>query len=189
MWNTLRQPLLALSVGLNLAFIAVWLIQWLPASDVGDSDPRSAGPVNPSVPSLLHREIGVSAAQWRQIAPLARDFRASARDQRRQIQALRNQLLDLLAMPEVDEAAIAATQEAILTHQRQMQNMVIDHLLMQKRLLSPEQAQRLMRSLREHSRVADGMADGKGLGRVLDEQTDPLPSPMLNPSPKPGQAE
>lgn len=57
--------------------------------------------------------------------------------------------MDLLTIPEVNEAAIREKQEEILAAQHQMQKLVIDHLLKEKELLSPEKAKRLMQSLRE----------------------------------------
>jgi len=169
MWNNLRKPLFALSVGLNLAFIAMWLVHSLSAP--GDAGGLSRLEIDVAVPSALHREIGVTEEQWRMIEPLVLDFREKAGKQRQKISALRGQLLDLLTMPNVDEAAIRKTQEEILAGQRRMQNLVIDHLLKEKEFLSPEQGKRLMQSLCEQCRHDSGMVSGKGFGRVLDEKT------------------
>lgn len=169
MFNNLYKPLFALSVGLNLAFIAMWLVHALSAPD-NMSEPSHSG-VNSSVPSALHREIGVTEEQWQKIQPWVLDFREKAGKQRQKISALRTQLMDLLTMPEEDEAAIRKTQEEILAGQRRMQNLVIDHLLKEKEFLSPEQGKRLMQSLCKQCRQDSGMASGKGFGRVLDEKT------------------
>ena len=168
MWNNLRKPLFALSLGLNLAFIAMWLVHSLSAP--GDAGGLSRTEIDGSVPSVLHREIGVTEEQWRKIKPLVLDFREKAGKQRHEISALRGQLMDLLTMPEVDEAAIRKTQEEILAGQRRMQNLVIGHLLKEKEFLSPEQGKRLMQFLCEQCRHDSGMASGKGFGRVLDER-------------------
>lgn len=169
MWKNLRKPLFALSLGLNLAFIAMWLIHSLSApSDMGDLSPSG---IDSGVPSVLHREIGVTEDQWRKIEPLVLDFREKAGKQRQKISVLRSQLMGLLTMPNVDEAAIRETQEEILAGQCQMQNLVIDHLLKEKEFLSPEQGKRLMQSLCEQCRHDSGMISGKGFGRVLDKKT------------------
>jgi len=168
MWNNLRKPLFALSVGLNLAFIAMWLVHSLTAP--GDAGGLSYPEIDDAVPSALHREIGVTEEQWRKIEPMVLDFREKASIQRQKISALRSQLMDLLTIPEVDEAAIREKQEEILAGQRRMQNLVIDHLLKEKELLSPEQGKRLMQSLCEQCRHDSGMVSGKGFGRVLDEK-------------------
>jgi Spy/CpxP family protein refolding chaperone len=165
MWNNLRRPLLALSVGLNLAFIAVWLVQTLSAP--GDAGGPSRSEIDSAVPSALHREIGVTEDQWQKIEPLVRKFREKAITQRQEISALRGQLLDLLTIPTVDEAAIREKQAEILAGQRRMQNLVIDHLLREKEMLSPDQAEGLMRSLCEQCRHDGGWAPIGGHPRLL----------------------
>ena len=169
MWDNLRKPLFSLSVGLNLSFIAMWLVHSLSAP--GDAGGLPRPKIDVAVPSGLHREIGVTEEQWRKIEPLVLDFRKKASRQRQEISALRGQLMDLLTMPEVDEAAIRKMQEEILAGQRRMQNLVIDHLLKEKEFLSPEQGKRLMQSLCEQCPDDSGMVSGKGFGRVLDEKT------------------
>lgn len=169
MWNNLRNPLFALSLGLNLAFIIMWMVHSL--SVPGDVRELFRKKIDGSIPSVLHREIGVTEDQWRKIEPLLLDFREKAGKQRQHVSALRGQLLDLLIKPEVDEAAIRKTQEEILAGQRRMQNLVIDHLLKEKEFLSPEQGKRLVQSLCEQCQHESGMVSGKGVGRVLDEKT------------------
>lgn len=169
MWNNLRKPLFALSVGLNLAFITMWMVHTLSAP--GDAGGLSRQEIDVAIPSVLHREIGVTEEQWRKIEPLVLEFREKAGKQRQEISALRGQLMDLLTMPEVDEAAIRKTQEEILAGQGRMQNLVIGHLLKEKEFLSPEQGKRLMQSLCDQCRHDSGMVSGKGFGRVLDEKT------------------
>lgn len=167
MWNNLRQPLFALSLGLNLAFIAMWLVHTLSLSAPGDAGGLSPTEFDDSVPSVLHREIGVTEEQWRKIEPLLLDFREKAGKQRQEISALRGQLMDLLTMPDVDEAAIGKTQEEILAGQRRMQNLVIGHLLKEKEFLSPEQGKRLLQSLCEQCRYNGELSSGDGHARFL----------------------
>jgi hypothetical protein len=170
MWNNLLKPLLALSLGLNLAFVAMWLTHSIPDwVAVPNIEKTVIDPV--AVPSSLHREIGVTPEQWARIQPIIDDFREKAGKQRQMITSLRGQLIDLLTLPEVDKAAIRAKQEEILAGQRQMQNVVIDHLLKEKEILSAEQAKKLIQSLCEQCRHEGGMGSGKdlGLGRVLTE--------------------
>jgi len=166
MWNkNLHKPLFALSVGLNLAFIAMWLVHSLSAP--GDAGGLFRPEVDGAVPSALHREIGVTEEQWQKIEPLVQDFREKAGQQRQRIRALRGQLLDLLTMPETDKAAIREKQEEILAGQRRMQNLVIGHLLKEKALLSPEQGKRLMQTLCEQCRHDGGFSSGDGHARFL----------------------
>jgi Spy/CpxP family protein refolding chaperone len=169
MWNRIRKPLLALSLGLNLAFVAIWLAHSIPSWTTGQKVTKTiAG--HSAVPSLLHREIGVTPDQWERIEPIILDFREKAEKQRRMITSLRGQLMDLLVMPDVDETAIRSKQEEILAGQRRMQNLVIDHLLKEKELLSPDQAKKLLQSLCEQCRHDGGMVSGKGFGRVVEKE-------------------
>jgi Spy/CpxP family protein refolding chaperone len=167
MWDKLRTPVLALSIGLNLAFAGIWLVHTMPGQSGGKETPgNSAGTT--AVPSALHREIGVTEEQWGEIAPHVRDFREAAAKQRQRLGLLRGQLLDLLSLPDVDDAAIRSKQEEILAGQRRMQDLVIDHLLLEKDILSPDQAKRLVQSIREQCRRDRGAASGKGIGRFLE---------------------
>jgi hypothetical protein len=169
MWNHIRKPLLALSLGLNLAFVAIWLGHSIPGWTTGQKATKTIAGY-PSVPSVLHREIGVTPEQWGQIEPIIVDFREKAENQRRIITSLRGQLMDLLIMPVVEETAIRSKQEEILAGQRRMQNLVIDHLLKEKKLLSPDQAKKLLQSLCGQCRHDGGkVSSGKGFGRVLTE--------------------
>lgn len=170
MWNHLRKPLFALSLGLNLAFVAMWLVSSPPARPGGhDVSNATVGPS--SVASFFIHDVGVTEAQWKKIAPIVSVFQQKAGKQRQEIRSLRAQMLDLLTAPEADEAAIRSKQEEILAGQRRMQNLVIDQLLKEKKILSPEQERRLMQILCEQCRNESGIGPGKSLGRLLDEKS------------------
>ena len=87
----------------------------------------------------LHRKIGISREQWRQIEPHLAEFRKATRTICRDLSKKRAEMIDLLAQPQVDSEAIAAKREEILAEQRTMQQLVIDHLLSEKEALTPEQ--------------------------------------------------
>jgi len=163
--NTLGKPLLALSLGLNLAFVTVWLVQILFVP--GGTGGLSGFGNDVAVPTALHREIGVTEEQWQQIEPLLKEFREKAATQHRQISGLRDQLMDLLAAPEPDEAAIRTKQEEILSGQRLMQNLVIDHLLEERKLLSPAQAKKFIELLCEQCRHNGDMPSVNNHSRLL----------------------
>jgi hypothetical protein len=173
MLKNLCKPLIALSLGLNLAFVAMWLIHSLPDRRIGLAASNAVVDTG-AVYSALHREIGVTEEQWKQIEPLIQDFREKAGKRRQMISSLRGQLMDLLIMTEMDEAAIRSKQEEILIAQGRMQNLVMDHLLKEKELLSQDQAKKLIQCLREQCRNGDGMVSGKGVGRFLYEHSRDL---------------
>lgn len=136
MWKKIRSPLLILSLSLNLAVVAVWFVQFAKP----DGNHLSAR-------SLFHQEIGVTAEQWRQIEPIMLEFHRQSVKQEQQLETLRQQLLGLLTETPTDRKAIRLKQEEILKGQERMQNLVIDHLLKEKEILSPSQAKRLIQEI------------------------------------------
>jgi Spy/CpxP family protein refolding chaperone len=158
-----RLPLLVLSVSLNLAFIAAWSLQALSGG--------AAPPATETAAEVaLHRELGVTAAQWQRIEPLLREFRQAAENQRQEILDLRRQFLNLLAASPTNEEALRAKQEEILAGQRRMQNLVIEHLFREKEILSPEQVTELIRILHEQCLRGGGMLAGGGVVDALEER-------------------
>jgi len=176
MWSRLLRPVFVLSVSLNMAFIAVWLShaapRWMAAMDT------SKGAVdNADVSSSLHRELGVTPEQWNNIQPVIEAFREKAKAQRRTMGALRDQLMDLLAAPRVEETTIRAKQEDILSEQRKMQDLVLQLLLKEKEILTPKQQQTLFKAIHQQCICAEaGGASGRGITRMLIDDSLPFPS-------------
>lgn len=75
----------------------------------------------------------------------------------------REKLIELLAAPQVDRAAIAAKQGEIHAGQRKMQSLVIEHLLDQKKALNAKHQEALFRMLRRRSR-STGHDPAMGMG-------------------------
>ncbi len=169
MWESLRKPIFALSLGLNLAFGAVWLAH-SPQNRILPGRELDTASAPDKIYSSLHSEIGVTEEQWERIQPLIQELREKAGKQRREIGSLREQLMELLAAPDVDEAAIRLKQKEILAAQAQIQAMVINHLLKEKDILSPEQSKKLIQSICEQCRRNSAVVSGRGLGRVLDKE-------------------
>jgi Spy/CpxP family protein refolding chaperone len=170
MKNRLRGLILALSLSLNLAFIGVWLFHAVPGWKmplVGRDYLRSQKIAS----RTLHQELGVTPEQWQQIEPLILQFRQAMESQHLEIITLRQQLLELLAATPADENAIRAKQEEILAGQRQMQNLAMEHLLKEKKILSPDQAVKLIQALCEQCRLEGGILTGHGLEKkALEKQ-------------------
>ena len=87
----------------------------------------------------LFRQIGVNAEQWNQLEPLLVAFRQASQTILVDVDRKRAEMYALLAAPNVDRRAIAAKQGEILAGQRRMQDLFIEQLLAEKRLLSAEQ--------------------------------------------------
>lgn len=150
MWKQMKPLLVILSIALNLAFAGVWLA-YAAASRVGSQETRCEPGNSETVWCPLHRELDVTPEQWQKIEPRLREFRTSADAICRQISKLRMEIIDLLAVPEPDLAAVKAKQEEILAKQRKMQELVIEQLNDEKAVLTAEQQQRLFDMLRSRS--------------------------------------
>jgi Spy/CpxP family protein refolding chaperone len=148
MWKKTKPLLVILSVALNLAFVGAWLTyaaasrmesRWEKPCVPGDSQ---------TVWCPLHRELNVTAEQWKEIEPRLRAFRTSADEICGKISGLRAGIIDELASPSPDLQAIKAKQEEIRAGQRRMQGLVIEQLMSERKVLTAEQQQRLFDMLR-----------------------------------------
>lgn len=151
MWKRIRPLLILLSVTLNLAFVGVWAAHALSGRLRCPRGPTHGGE---GVSCLLHRRLGTTEAQWRDIEPDLAEFRKSARAVCAEINRTRGELINLIADDEPDMEAIQAKQEEILAGQRRMQKLVISHLLSQKKALTQEQQKQLFEMLRRQSGCA-----------------------------------
>lgn len=168
MWKQTGRYLIAVSVALNAAFLAMWIIH--AAASHLPAEP--AGPVEDlqGIWCPLHRELGVSAEQWREIEPRLQAFQAAVGELCDQIDRKRSEVIDALAAEEPDLEAIRARQDEILATKREMQRLVVAHLLAEKQMLSAGQEQRLFEMLRNRTGCAEPPMSGRsrgGIGRVL----------------------
>lgn len=130
MWKKAKPLLIILSVALNVAFVAVWATRAAPEWFARADEP---------VWSPLHRSLRVSTDQWRQVEARLLEFQKARQETCRRICREREEMLGLIVSPNPDREAIRARQEAILAGQRKMQNLLIEHLLDEKKLLSADQ--------------------------------------------------
>lgn len=165
MWRKVRTPLFLLSLGLNAAFIAIWLMHVVPGFI---ADRQDIGARGENGPDVLHRKIGVTPAQWQQIEPRIQEFREKAQARRRAIGKRREELMSLLALPSADEKTIRAKQDEILAEKRQMQKLVLDLLLLEKKVLEPAQQRALIAEIhRICCRTEKGTGRARGLAPVI----------------------
>ena len=140
--------LIVLSVALNLAFIGAW------AGKALASRPRQSGSVlhnegRGEIWCPLHRELGVTESQWKQIEPGLLEFRKNAVAVCQEVGQKRQAMIDLIASAQPDREAIRARQDEILAGQRKMQELVIERLLVEKKELTSEQQKQLFQMLRQ----------------------------------------
>jgi Spy/CpxP family protein refolding chaperone len=167
--NRVQTCLLALSLGLNLAFGGIWLVHILKQNPLFESDQAA----HSSLPSSLHREIGVLPDQWKQISILIENFRQASRIQGRKIRILRCRLLDLLEAPNPDRKVIETTQKQLYALNLDMKKKAVTLLLGEKEFLSPDQYRSLIKEIRKRSNcVRENGHNGGSFMQVLSR--DPV---------------
>jgi len=173
MWKQIKRALVLLSIALNVAFAGVWLA-YAAGSRTPSQEQRCQPGDSSTVWCPLHRQLNVSADQWKKIEPHLRSFRASADAICRQTGELRRGIIDQLAAEHPDLDAIEAKQAHILEGQRKMQGLVIDQLITEKQVLTAQQQQRLFEMLRGQTAgdrggpmLVPGRGHEGGMGQVL----------------------
>ena len=165
MWKKAVFYLAIASLGLNLAFVGVWGAHaWPETVPTGPSEESG-------VWCPLHRALKVSPQQWSEIEPRLKEFQASVGVLCNQIDVLRSEVIELIAADRPDRNAIQRKQEEILASKRQIQQLVVEHLLAEREVLTSEQVEQLFTMLRNRTCCAadppmSGQSRG-GLGRVL----------------------
>ena len=145
MWKKIAPLLVVLSVALNLAFISVWAVRSARAHwPIGTADDRG-------IWCPLHRRLDVTDEQWRRIEPRIAEFRARSQTICADLNRLRTELIDLIASDNPDRDAITAKQEEIRAGQQRMQQLVVEHLLAEKEVLTTEQQKELFDLIRQRS--------------------------------------
>jgi Spy/CpxP family protein refolding chaperone len=152
MWRKARPVVLAVSVALNLAVVTIWGVQAMPAHLRAEHAAGGGGQVDIWCP--LHRALGVSEAQWRQIEPGLLKFHEQVRANCLQLQQWRDECLRIVASPQPDVAAIQALQQKVLEGQGRMQGLVLQQLLAEKEVLTPAQQEQLFSMIRENMQCA-----------------------------------
>ena len=152
MWRNARILLIILSLGLNIGFGAMWIGHVLAARATPPQRPDNEDPVW----CPLHRQLGVSLEQWREIEPRWQEFRKSSQPICQSVTALRQEMIALVAAPEPDRKAIQLKQDEILAGQRKMQDLVVENLLAEKKSLTPDQQAKLFALLRSQTGCSGG---------------------------------
>ena len=168
MRNKLLLVILALSLGLNVAFVSTCAVRQFGGGGCIARRPPTKGH-NEEIWSLLHRELGVTKKQWEKIEPHLREFQRKLRARHKRIQKVRNGMLEVLSAPEVDRKAIEKQQKKVLRAFRKTQDLVLEHILTERKLLTPEQQKKLFDMLRRRMQAAPpgGPKGGAGVGKAF----------------------
>jgi len=174
MWKKIAPLLIVLSVALNVAFVGVWAVH-AAGAHWGGHAPCDHGDATAGVWCPLHRQLGISQEQWKQIEPRLVEFQKASQAICQDVSGKRLELIDLMTAAQPDQAAISAKQEEIFAGQQSMQKLVVAHLLGERQLLTPQQQKQLFDLLRQRSRCAGHgpMIMGLGGGAESGSATHP----------------
>ena len=162
MSRSTRTLLIVLSVALNIAFVTVWALHRLP---LGCGHHAARGPARGTESACpFHERIQATSAQREEIESRLEAFRRASVPLCMEVNKHRLELIDLLAAPEPNRAAIAAKQQQIADGQSQMQERVIANLLEMKAALTPQQQKTLFDTIRERSTCAGHGPMPMGMG-------------------------
>ncbi len=167
MWKKVVPLLIMLSVALNIAFVGIWAVHAVRAAH------WSVGKLRPGdVWCPLHRQLNVTEAQWREIEPRLADFQNAVQEIRENVNRYRTEMLELIVAMEPDREALRAKQGEILAGQRRMQELVIEHLLSQKDVLTPVQQRELFDMMRRRSHCTGQRHGMNPMGGRLEDWND-----------------
>lgn len=175
MWKRIAVVVLALSLALNAAFTVTWAVRTF--SGGARSQPPGAGAGQEGeIWSALHRRLGVSREQWKKIEPHMRAFMEKMEDRQERISKVRHEMLDLLFSKDVSREAIEKQQDRVLKAFRKTQNLVLEHVLTERKYLTDEQEREMKRMLEERMDTSGpgrppigrgGGAGGRGVGKAF----------------------
>jgi Spy/CpxP family protein refolding chaperone len=131
------------SLSLNAAFIVAWAAPALHAKRPEEPCGKGDG-----VGCPLYRQLEVSADQWKEIEPRLKAYQERTRGHCLCIHRAKNDLIDLVAADGTERAALEAKQKEILASHQKMQAELVDHLVAEKKVLSPAQQARLFGMLK-----------------------------------------
>jgi Spy/CpxP family protein refolding chaperone len=154
MWKKISPLLIILSAAMNVAFISAWITYDAKTSPIEDEARCEATRCS------LHRYLKVTDEQWQRIEPRIAEFRRCAQTLCADIHRYHRELIDLIAAGAPDRQAIDAKQKDICAGQERMQQLVIEHLLAEKEVLTAEQEKELFDMFRQQCACG-------GLGRMM----------------------
>jgi len=148
MKKNLKLLAIMFSVALNIVFIGSYFYH---RSELLHVASQQSEPDHP-----LYEELDLGRDQLDRFEPLRESFHAFVKEQGREIKTRQLELVGLLAKEKPDRQAIGAKQEEIQALQQQMQAKVIDHLLEESKILTPEQRQKFFVLIKKRVEKSDG---------------------------------
>jgi Spy/CpxP family protein refolding chaperone len=149
---------LTFSVAINIGVLGSVGYRWLKIS--GEEKPHQEGEHSPM--SFLSKELSLSQSQTREMESLRKALEPKMEEIREELRDKRVQLVNLLIEAEADLEKINTRLNEIESLQTELQKLVINHLLQEKKILSPEQQKKYF-SIISNRLCPEGRHQGEGL--------------------------
>lgn len=164
-------PVMALSIGMNVALVGIWIGQAAMAERTGTENEGKISMRHP-----LHAREDLTDDQRAALEPRIIELRKRTGELNDRLARLKAKLLDLIASEDTDMKALAAVQEEIVSVQASLQEIVVEQLLAEKEILTPEQRKDLFDKIRNrcgcYGRFGSCGPGGSGNGCSRPEQND-----------------
>jgi hypothetical protein len=158
--------LIACSIAFNAAVIGMWLTHSLPLHVANLKSCEAPRGMHGNCP--MQRMLGITDSVWAPIKPQINLYRKSAQEISRNVAAARVSLLNELEKEHPDTATLKELRSHILSGQGKMQELSMNHILLEKSMLSPAQQLRFFRALRASSGCMEGKPGMLGLSKFAD---------------------
>ena len=136
--------------------------------------PRSGGPRRGPDPEMLKQELGLSEDQWTRVHKIWSDAARERIRRQASVRLLRMDLRELMQAPAPDEKAVAAKVKELTDLQAAGIKGKVDQMLALKKVLTPEQQQKMMQLRRHHAGPGPDGRRGQGQRRGSFEAPDDI---------------
>jgi Spy/CpxP family protein refolding chaperone len=136
------------SLVLNIAFVTIWTAHAVPRHFMKHCQYGCAESLHQKCP--MQKALALSDSQWTLLHPKIESIREMTSGLYRELAKNRTALVDELEKTPTDSAALFACRERIITCQKNIQALVVNHLLEEKKMLTPEQQRRFFSAIRSN---------------------------------------
>jgi Spy/CpxP family protein refolding chaperone len=136
------------SLVLNAVFVAMWMTHAAPKHFMKYCQGGSENNHHGKCP--MQKGLSMSDSQWTLVKPGIASFRETHFRLCGEIAKNRAALVDELEKTPIDTAALSACKERIVACQKEMQTLAANHILEEKKMLTPDQQRRFFNTLRSN---------------------------------------
>jgi hypothetical protein len=158
--------LIACSFAFNAAVIGMWLTHSIPRHFPNHERCEAIRGTGGSCP--MQALLGINDSVWAPIKPQISKYRKSAQEICANVTVARASLLNELEKERPDTSLLKILRGQILSGQEKMQELSMNHILLEKSMLSTAQRQRFFRALRSSSGCLEGKSGMMDLSKFAD---------------------